>query len=296
MVELTRAPAPWQPAQARGVPLNTPADVTGLAAGELVRAGQGEARRKVLRDRPRRRRVGLRHRPVRRQRRRQDADHGHDARQRDRGNADPGGATRNIPNAVVHGRAPVVAPLARFGRDGQRSAAQPLDFAEIARRVAAFAGRPVLAVMDVVAAVAGDAFAPDRRNLFARQPVAGAAGKWPVRTIQREPRPAVVVVVPDPPVARVVALRAIGAQRQLVLVVLRVAGGALRLGVLVRGRQVALAALDARVAPDELEARLVVVEANRLLPVRGLVALLALPAELLAMLVVLPVARVAVGP
>ena len=151
--------------------------------------------------------------------------------------------------------------------------------------------------MDVVAAVARDAFASDRRNLLAGQPVAGAAGERPVRPVQREARPAVVVEVPasasrarcgtaaqsEPSVS--LCLSSFSWQRR-----------AVGPGVLVRGRQVALPALDARMAPDQLEARLVVVEAHRLLPVGRLVALLALPAELVAMLVVLPVARVAVGP
>ena len=209
-----------------------------------------------------------------------------------------GSATRRrMARSERHDRAPTIArDAARIGRGAALVRPSGLISRHVRVVVAPVALGAELPAVDVIGAVAGDAGRRQRRDLLARRLVAGRR----TRLARCAPSSAnwvrlVVIEVPDLPVAGVVAGRAVDAERALVLVVLRVARDALALRVLVRGRRVAGLALDARVAPEQREARLVVVEAHRLLPVDGVVALLALPAELLAVLVVLPVAGVAVG-
>ena len=79
------------------------------------------------------------------------------------------------------------------------------------------------------------------------------------------------------------------------LVVLLVARDAFALGVLVGRRRVAVLAFDPCMTPQKRKARLVVIEADRPLPVGGVMAGIALPSELVLVLVVLAMARITIG-
>jgi len=151
-----------------------------------------------------------------------------------------------------------------------------------------------LASMNVIAPMTCNAGRSQWRDLFARDLVAGDARRITVRPIEHKLGPLRVIEVPDLPVASVMTRRTIDAEHSLVLVLFLVAPDALPLRILVSRCRVTGLAFDAGMASEQWKARLVVVKANRPLPVRSVVALLALPPQLLTVLVVLLVTCVAV--
>src|SRR5512139_880750 len=142
----------------------------------------------------------------------------------------------------------------------QASGSAGLDRLERARQVAALAIPPEAAVVNVHVLVTAHARARDGSPAVHGKLVAGEAIEPAVLAVEGETSAPVVIEVPLFPVARVVAVLAPRTEPELVLVVLAVAGVAVRLGVLVLRRGVVGLALEPCMLAEQREAREPVVE------------------------------------
>ncbi len=145
------------------------------------------------------------------------------------------------------------------------------------------------AAVGVVIFVASDAFLGEVDLVFHRLVVTGMAVQVAVAAGERVVGLAVVIEAPSGPIVGIVATGAVLAQTSVVDagIVGTVAGGALSGGILEFGAEVAGLTGYRPMQPEQGEGREVVVETHRPQPTIGTVALLAFPALLAAMTVVL---------
>ena len=120
--------------------------------------------------------------------------------------------------------------------------------------MAALAVASELAVVHVIVVVTAGAGTGQAHLSFHGFAVAGVTINPLVSAVQFEVGALVVIKAPGLPVARVVALAAVRAERELVLVFLLVAGDALAFRVLEGRRQVAFLALDLGVFAEQRKA------------------------------------------
>lgn len=135
-----------------------------------------------------------------------------------------------------------------FGESATR-----LQVLPVRRDVAAFALLPKTTIVHIVLGVAGVAGHRNAQILVCRFVMALHAGDVLMTAVQRK-LSLVVIKIPNAPVARVVALRALRAEQFLMHIVLDVTSDAFHLRVFVAKREMAFLALNALMFSEQWEA------------------------------------------